>query len=59
MKRAISTFEGTYIAMNTLILKEVLADYHQELLEDRTELYTLMKILDALESDNVQFFKSI
>ena len=54
------TFEVTYIAMNTLLLKEVLADYHQELLEDRTELCTLiMKIRDALESDNVQFLKSI
>ena len=41
--------EATYIAINTLLLKEVLADYHQELLEDRTELYTLMTILDALE----------
>ena len=56
MKRAISTFAATYIAINTLLLKEVLADYHQELLEDRSELYTLR---DALESDNVQFFKSI
>ena len=56
MKRAISTFESTYIAMNTLLLKEVFADYHQELLEDRTELYTLIM---KIESDNVQFVKLI
>ena len=48
MKRAIA-----------LLLKEVFAD-HQELLEDRTELYTfIMEIREALESDNVQFLKLI
>ena len=58
--RAISTLKATYTAINTLLLKEVLADYHQELLKDRTGLYTLlMKIRDALKSDNVQFLKSI